>query len=228
MENISIPAIHSTVVAGEAAQTRKTLESLIKKVNSSAFDIAELLHTIKKNGWYEGYNTFQEYVHTLEIKPRKAQYLRRMAEIMEIVGIPREQYEPLGVAKLREITSLDPSGTWIDPDTKQETPIQDFIHAFVEQGESLSLEEIKTHVKTIKGLIGEDAMEWLHIYAKKSAIDTSIRPALEKMKALIGSTGKDEEGVSKDASDGSALEKICIGFLLEPVEGYELTDVVPA
>lgn len=210
-------------VPGEAKKTRKTLEQLIKKVNSSAFDIGELLYTIKKNGWYEGYNTFTDYTNTLEIKPRKAQYLRRMVEVMTVLNIPREKYEPLGIAKLREVTSLDPSGTWVNPETGDETPISDFIEGFVEKGHTMSLDEVKTHVKTLKGLTGDDNLEWLHIYAKKSALDNVIRPALEKMKMLIGSVGKDDDGNSLDASDSAALEKICAGFLIEPVEGYEVS-----
>jgi len=203
-------------VAGEAAKVRKQLEQLIKKVNSSAFDIAELLHTIKKNGYYEGFTTFQEYVKTLEIKPRKAQYLRRIAEVMEIMTIARDKYEPLGVAKLREITSLDVGGTWINPETKEETPIKAFVQGFIDKGKDMPLEEIKNHVKTLKGLIGEDAMAWLHLYMKEQAIDKVVRPAMELAKAQIGSVGKDDEGVSKDASDGAAIESICGAFLADP------------
>lgn len=209
-------AVVGQQVAGEAAKVRKQLEQLIKKVNSSAFDIAELLHTIKKNGYYSGFNTFQEYVRTLAIKPRKAQYLQRIAATMEELNIPRETYEPLGVAKLREITSLDVHGTWTNPETKDETPVKAFIQGFVDKGADMPLEEIKNHVKVLKGLVGEEAMSWIHLYMKEQAIEKVVRPAMELAKAQIGSVGKDDEGVSKDASDGAAIESICGAFLADP------------
>lgn len=214
-----VPQIVGPVVAGEAAKVRKQLEQLIKKVNSSAFDIAQLLHTIKKNGYYDGFTTFQEYVKTLEIKPRKAQYLRRIAEVMDTMGIPRETYEPLGVAKLREITSLNLDDTWVNPETKEETPMKAFIQGFVEKGGTMSLDEIKNHVKTLKGLVGEDAMGWLHLYMKQMAIDQVARPALDLAKAQIGSVGKDDEGISRDASDGAAAEVVFVAFLNDPANG---------
>jgi len=200
-------------VAGESAKVRKQLEQLIKKVNSSAFDIADLLYAVKKNGFYEGFTTFTEYTKTLDIKPRKAQYLTKIAAVMDEVSIPREKFEPLGTAKLREITSLNVNDTWVNPETKEETPIKAFIKGFVEKGKDMTLEEIKEHVKTLKGLVGTEAMSWLHLYVKQSALDNTMRPALELAKAQIGSVAKDDEGVSKDASDGAAAEAIFADYL---------------
>lgn len=221
----NVPAIHGTVVPGEAVKTRKELEKVIKVANSSMFDIAELCYKIKKNKYHDG--TFAEFLKSLKFKKRRLEYLTKMAECMETVGIPRSQYEPLGISKLREITSLDPNGTWINPETKEETPMSAFIQGFVDKGHELAFEEVQQHVRTLKGQVGDEAMSWLHIYAKQLAIDSVIRPALDKMKAVIGSVKKDDEGFSQDASDGSALEKICVGYLLEPVgeEGqYEISN----
>src|ERR1700748_1545354 len=94
--------IVGAAIAGEAAKTRTQLESLISQANKSAFDIAVLAHSVKKNGYYTPYTTFQEYSATLDIKPRKLQYLARMASVMETVGIDRTVYEPVGLSKLRE------------------------------------------------------------------------------------------------------------------------------
>jgi hypothetical protein len=213
-------------IAGESAKVRKQLQQLIQKVNSSAFDIADLLWTIKKNGFYEGYTTFTEFTATLDLKPRKAQYLTKIAAVMDEVGIPREKFEPLGTAKLREITSLDVNDTWVNPETKEETPIKAFVKGFVEKGKDMTLEEIKEHVRTLKGLVGVEAMGWLHLYMKQSALDNVARPALELAKAKIGSVGKDGEGVSKDASDGAAAEAIFADFLSGEEVPYEEHDTV--
>jgi hypothetical protein len=47
-------------------------------------------------------------------------------------------------------------------------------------------------------------------------MDNTVRPALELAKNAIGSVGKDDEGVSQDASDGAALEAITAEFLANP------------
>lgn len=203
-------------VAGQSAKVRKQLEQIINKVNSSSFDIAELLYSIKKNGYYEGFTTFTEYVKTLDIKPRKAQYLTRIAQVMGELGITREKYEPLGTAKLREITSLDVNGTWVNPESKVEIPVKSFIEGFVEKGSEMGLEEIKNHVKTLKGLVGVEAMGWLHLYMKQIAIDNTARPALLLAKKKIGSVSKDDEGMSHDASDGAAAEMVFADWLADP------------
>lgn len=200
-------------VAGEAAKVRKQLEQLIKKVNTSAFDIADLLYTIKKNGYYSGFATFQEFIKTLDIKLRKAQYLCRMNEVMEAIGKTREQYEPLGVAKLREITSLNIDDIWVNPQTKDEVPIKAFVVGFVEKGKDMTFDEIKQHVRTLKGLVGENNIMFVHFSVKKSVLDNVVRPALELAKLNIGSGPKDDEGVSQDPSDGAALEVISVEYL---------------
>lgn len=214
--DLATPVIIGEQVAGEAAKVRKELEQLISKVNTSAFDIGILLHTIKKNGYYDGFTTFSEYTRTLQLKPRKAQYLQRIASVMETLAIPREEYEPLGIAKLREITSLNVDGTFIHPDTKAETPMKEFIRGFVEKGQDMKLEAIQQHVKTLKGLIGDEDMNWVHLYMKQIVIDQVARPALNQAKMLIGSVKKDDEGISQDASDGAAAEVIFVAFLNDP------------
>jgi hypothetical protein len=205
-------------IAGESAKVRKSLEKLIQSVNKSTFDIGELLFTIKRHGFHNtwGFTTFQEYVDTLDIKARKAQYLVRIVDVMDQVKVKREDYEPLGVAKLREITSLDPTATYTNPQTKEETPMSNFIIGFVEKGGQMPLEEVKQHVRTLKGLTGENELVWLNFCLKKAAVDETVRPALELAKANIGTVGKDAEGNAIDASDGRALEAIAVEFLNDP------------
>jgi hypothetical protein len=203
-------------VAGEAAKTRKQLEHIITQVNKSAFDIGDLLWKIKSNGYYEGFTTFLEFTKSLKLKDSKARYYTRIAEVMTTLGIPREKYEPLGTAKLRAITSLEMGTNWTNPQTGIETPINTFIQGFVEQGGDMTLAEVHQHVNTIKGKVGENAMSWLHLYMKTQAIEQTARPALELAKAMIGSVSKDSEGISQDASDGSAAESVFASFLADP------------
>ena len=208
--------ITGEVVAGEAAQVRKQVETVVSNANSSMFDLAELLLNVKKNNFYSGFTTFSEYLSSLKFKRRRLDYLVKMAETMDSVGITREKYEPLGISKLRVITSLNVDGIWTNPETKQEVPLKSFIVGFVEQGQTMSLEEISQHVRTLKGEIGDEAFVILHIKVKRNALDKVIRPALELMKMKIGSVKKDGEGQSLDASDGRALEMITADWMSDP------------
>ena len=177
-----------------------------------------LLSETKKQGYFKqwGFDTFKEYVQQLDLKERKAHYLTRIVDVMETVGVVREQYEPLGLSKLREITSLDPGAIYVDPESNTQTPMKDFITGLVDKGLGMSLEEIKQHVKTLKGLTGENELMFVNFSVKRSVWETAIKPALELAKSNIGSVGQDEEGNAKDASDGRALEMIAVEFLNNP------------
>lgn len=204
-------------VAGDAAKTRALLVSLISSVNKSTLDIAELLYKVKINGYYQAeHATFKEYTESLDIKARKAQYLTKIVETFEAVGIPRKQYEPLGIAKLREISSLDPNTTYTNPLDQTQTPMKDFITGFVEKGNELELEDLKKHVRTLKGLVGENDIIWRNLPFTRQVVEKTIDPALELARANIGSVGKDDEGISKDASDAACVEVWAVDYLLDP------------
>jgi hypothetical protein len=215
--NPNIPAIHGEAVAGEAATVRKTLEATINNSHATNFDIAELMHKVKKNGYFRpDFNTWQDYVATLKIKPRKAQYLRNMADVMDQLNVTRTVYEPLGIARLREITSLDPNGEWVNPETAEKVPMRDFILGFIEKGETISLDDLKSHIRTLKGLVGENDLTWRHLCMTRAAAEGTWDTAIHLAKNHIGSVGKDDEGISKDASDGAAAEVIAVSFLNDP------------
>ena len=224
-------AIHGETVAGESSKIRKTLEGLISTLDKSTFDVAELLHTVKSKNYYQGwgFNTFQEYTSTLKLKQRKAQYLTRIVDVMSTVGIARTQYEPLGIARLREITSLDPEKKWTNPETNQEIPMKDFIAGFVEKGEAIEMDDLKKNVRTLKGFVGDNDLVFVNLCITRSVHDNTYRPALEKAKMLIGSVGKDDEGISQDASDGAAIEVALAEFLTSETavqnQAYELETI---
>ena len=217
MKNVTPQVIVGEVVAGEAHKAKKQLESLIKFQETSNFDIATLCYNIKRKGLFHPFTTFQDYYKTLtKIKPRKIQYLTRMAEVMDKVGITREVYEPLGIARLREITSLDPDAEWVNPNTSAKTPMKEFIVGFVEAGESITTEQLKQNVKTLKGLTGENDIVWWNVPFTRSAFENTITPALELTRANVGSVGKDDEGISKDASDSTCVEAWAADVLADP------------
>lgn len=213
---ITPTVIVGEVVAGEANKIKGQLESLILSLDKSNFDIAELCYTVKKKGYFYPFTTFQDYYKTLKLKPRKIQYLTRMAEVMDLVGIKREVYEPLGIARMREITSLDPSATWTNPVTKVETPMKEFIVGFVEAGDAVPMEQLRENVKTLKGFVGENDIVWVNFPMVRSAFNNTWEPAVELAKAKIGSVTKDDEGISQDASVGAAAETMAVAYLNDP------------
>lgn len=202
-------------VAGESKQARRALEALIKNLNKNTFDVGRGLWNIKKNGYYDGYTTFGEYVATLDIKPRKAQYLRRIAEIMEYLNIAPELYEPVGIGKLRHIASLNPDAEWTDPEGTVHM-VASFILDLVLKGQEMTLEQIQDYVRVLKGITPDQEMIGRHFYMPRIVAEQVVDPAIELARKQIGSTHKDEEGVSQDAGDGACLEIVAISFLHDP------------
>lgn len=209
-------------VAGAAAKAMSYVQSLIENVNKQTVDLAEALYVVKTNRYYESqFTTFKDYTLSLQIKPRRAQYLTKIVETFSALGIERTVYEPLGIAKLREITSLDYQAEYTNPLTQEKTPMSAFIAELVQNGADMELEEIKKTVRTLKGFVGQNDLCWLNLSVTRSVLDNTVRPALELAKAHIGSVSKDDEGISKDASDGAALEVLAIEYLNSSTNGQQ-------
>jgi hypothetical protein len=208
-------------VAGEAAKLRRKIEAVVKTINTSAFDAAELFAKAKKNrsyvGW--GFNTLSEYFRSLDISERKAQYLTRIAEVMghEKVHVARADYEPLGIAKLREITSLDPEGQWTTP-AGETFPMAEYIQGFVFDRTNESFETIQKEVRVLKGLIGENDLTHFNLMFTRLTKENTIDAALAKMRLELGPVGKDGDGVAIEATDSRCIELICVRYLTEETD----------
>src|SRR5579863_3708821 len=146
-------------IAGQSAKVRKQLESLIANLDKSTFDIMDLLYEVRANKYYAQweFSSYADYLKSLNFKPAKAYYLLRIKEVMSQCGIPRADYEPVGVTKLREIATLDPQGKWND------SPMKDYIQGLVANAKDKTLEQIKEFVITLKGDTGEDETVWLNL-----------------------------------------------------------------
>ena len=215
-------------VAGESTKVRKELEGLINTINASTFDLAELLFKVKKKGYYKsyGFNTFLEYVSELDIKKRKCQYLVRIVDTMGEVSIERKKYEPIGIAKLREISSLDVRdangdfAVYEDAEKGEVYPMKDIIVGLVEKAPTMSLDEIKKYVKVLKGFVGENDVTWLNICVNTQALQETIKPALDLARQNLGTSAVDDEGVAIDYSDGKALEVVSAEYLNDPANQF--------
>lgn len=201
-ELIDPPAIVGEVVAGEAAKVQNKITDLVSNLNSSTFDLAELLHVFKVKQLYakQGFNTLGEFFKEVGLKSSKAHYLIRIVSAMLIANIDRSVYEGVGIAKLRIITRLDPLKEY---DNK---PAADIIKNLVEVAKDVDAEVLEEAVSKYLGQVDDEAVEWMNFKLTKSVKQNVVKPAIEKMRLKIGNVGKDEEGNSVDASDGRCLE----------------------
>ena len=201
-------------ISGERAEVQKALKKLIKQVNTNTFDIAELLFKTKSKH-LNTEPTFADFVKTLDIKPRRAQYLETLAEVMSAANIKRAEYEPIGVTKLRVITRLDPTDTYTNPVTKETAPMVDYIVGLVELATCApdkTAEDLEQSVRVLMGETGENDMTWLNIRLPRIVMDNTIAPALEKAAILIGTVSTDAEGVAEEVSEWRKLEVVCVEF----------------
>ena len=216
-------AIVGEVEAGRAATVRRQINKLVAQTNTNTFDLAELLYESKSKIYYPGwgFETFSKYAKSLAIKYTKSYYLVRIVENMTAAGLTREQYEPVGMTKLRMISRLKPE------DEFKGTPVSLLIRELTLKAAEMTPDEVQLEVDTIMGLTEDESMVWMNVKVKKLAKDNVIQPALARMKKFIGTQPSEvDEGQQADASDGRAFELICANFLADP--NYEVTEEKPS
>lgn len=214
MEPITPPAVVGESVAGEAQKVRKQINAIINGVNKSTFTLAELLHKVKVTPTLRPEQTFGEYANGLELKISKSYYLVRIIDSMLISGIDKSVYEPVGIAKLRVISKIDPVKDY------QGKPGAEYIKGLVENAPNVEMELLKEAVATVMGQTGDEARVWLNISCGKSQRDDTILPAIELAKKHLGTVATNAEGEPQDASDGRALEMVCAAFLVDEANEY--------
>jgi hypothetical protein len=214
-----IPVIVGEQVAGRAATVRHNLMSLVTSLNVNEFDLAELFHEAQENGYYAqwGYASLANYAkQELGMKERKAQYLARVVMVCKAVGLKRENYEPAGKSKLREITVLDPEKSFWNAATKTSEPLNEHIVRLVLDHDKLNVEQVREEVLRLQGRLGPDRPVHKSYTVPLSAYENVIKPAFELARMRLGSTGRDESGVAQDYPDGVCLEMLAAEFLADP------------
>lgn len=203
----------SEVDQKRAEFVKKQINKLLKQTAQSTFDVAELLYEVKSKNFYRdwGFETFSLYAKTLELKVSKSYYLVRIVENMQVAGLSRAEYEPVGLAKLRAISRLEPNGEY------NGQPMSQVIRELTQKAGTLSIEEVQLEVEGILGLVKDDSMVWLNLYLKKSVRDAVVRIAIELAKKFAPQQADpNEPGQFLDVSDGVAIELICANFLADP------------
>jgi hypothetical protein len=199
--------------AGRAASVKRAINKLISGVNQSTFDLAEKLYEVKTNQYFTayGYESFSKFVKDLNgLKYSKGFYLTRIVDLMKGAAVEREQYEEVGLTKLRAISKLSLEGEFAG------VPMPLVVRELTLKAAAMDYEQVVEEVNKILGLTEDESMVWLNLYVKKSVRDLVIIPAIElAIKHMPESQKVDDEGNHSDPSKGAAMECICANFLAD-------------
>lgn len=206
-------------IAGRAATVRKTLYALSTNLNANTFDLAELLYEAQANnycpGW--GYSSVLDFAEKeLKLKKRKAQYLSRIVKVYRAVGLTRDFCEKVGTSKLREITTLDPDGSFFNREKKVNEPLDEHIVRLITDADEMTQEKIKDEVARLKGQVGPDRRVIRSFSTTQSAWDNVFVPAMEKIRRRLGDEGRDDEGNAKEYTDGVVYEMMAAEINADP------------
>ena len=219
ISSINPSAIHGEAIAGRAATVRKELSRMVASMAISTFDVIALLVEVQENSYASqwGFTSVIEYGQKeLKLKKRKIQYLARIGRVAKAVGLTRSQYERAGVTKLREITTLNPEGTYWNKEEKVSEPLADHIVRLILDSDELTVEQVKEEVLRLQGRTGPDRPVTRSYTVPQSVEDKVIKVAVEKARMLLGSAKRDAEGNAEDYSVGVCLEVICATFNADP------------
>ena len=204
------------VEAGRSAKIKREVNRLIKGVSEVTFDLADLLYEIKSKNFFAewGFTSFSQYLKSLieqGMKYSKSYYLYRIKENCVSAGLKPEEYEPVGVTKLRIISRLKPAGEY------NGVPMVMIIRELTLKAATMSAEEIQFEVDTILGMTEDESMVWVNLKVKKMARENVIKPALALCKKNCPESQLvDDDGTVTEMSDGAALEMLCADYLSDP------------
>ena len=214
-------------IAGQSAALRKHMGVLAQDLQRNTFDLAEDFALAQESHCYLewGFASLGEYASTeLGIKSRKSQYLSRVIKVMRACGVQRSDFEPVGITKLRSITSLDPETTYFNQETKQHEDMAEHITALVAEAVELSTKEVEERVAHLKGMDGPNAMLTKSYSVTKSCYEDVIQPCYESIRKRLGSAGRDDTGQAMEYSDGAVIECLAAEYNADPRNYMEETN----
>ena len=214
------------IEAGRAAKVRREINKLVSSVNASTFDLAERLYDVKTNQFFTGYGyeTFSKYLKDISgLKASKGFYLTKIVSLMRGADVSREQYEAVGLTKLRAISKLSLEGEF------NGVPMPLVVRELTLKAAAMDYEQVVEEVNKILGLTEDESMVWLNFSVKKSVRDLVILPAIAlAIKHMPESQTTDDEGNHIDPSKGAAIEVIAANFLADPnFNTEEAEDMTP-
>lgn len=202
-------------VSGRAAQVRLRLRGMASNIDTSEFDMIELLCEAKEESYATkwGFSSLREYgIKELGLKARRVQYFTRVGTVCKAVGLTRKQYEPCGRSKLREIVRLDPDSTYFNKDTRENEDMAEHIVRLILDHDNFTFEQVRDEVARLLGQVGANRRVVRSYGTSASVWENVIQAAYEKARRYLGSKGRDEDGNAREYSDGDCQEVICAAF----------------
>ena len=206
-------------VAGRSAQVRRSLMAMVANLSTNTFDLATLLQEAKENNYAFawGFASLADYAEKeLGLKQRKAEYLTRIMRVTKAVGLSRPQFEPCGVSKLREITRLDPEGTFWNKDEHVSEDLAEHIVRLILDHDKMNVQQTKDEVARLLGQSGPDRRVMRSYSTDITTWTNVISVAIETARRMLGSKGRDSDGNAKEYSEGECYEVICAAFNADP------------
>jgi hypothetical protein len=145
---------------------------------------------------------------------------------MHAVGLKRAQFEHAGTSKLREIATLDPTGSYFNKDTHANEPLVDHVVRLVLDSDEMTVQQTHDEVLRLQGRTGPDSPVTRSTTYPRAVWENVVKPARELARQLLGSSGRDDEGTAKEYSDAACDEVICAAFLADPNNAPEPEEVV--
>ena len=223
-------AIHGEAIAGQQAKSialRKRILLLSTDLDKHTFDLAEAFFEAQESGCYLewGFDSLADYAVTeLGMKHRRAQYLARIVRVCRECGIARKDYEPVGITKLRDITTLNPGDSYYNADEKKSEPMVDHIVRLIAEAPENTTKEVELEVARLKGQTGENAMVTRAYKVTLSCWENVIVPCYESIRKRLGSAGRDGTGAAKEYTDGNVVEALCAEYNADPRNFMEEMD----
>ncbi len=215
-------AIHGEAVAGREAKElalRKRRLLLSTDLTKNTFDLAEAFLEAQETHCYLkwGFDSIGDYAMLeLGMKPRKAQYLARIAKVCRDCGVARKDYEAVNITCLRNITTLEPSDTFYNAEEKEHEPMVEHIVRLIAEAPEMTIAEVDLEVARLKGMTGENAMVIRSYKVTVSAWENTITRCFESIRKRLGSAGRDGFGAAKEYTDGNCLEALCADYNADP------------
>jgi hypothetical protein len=223
-------AIVGEAVAGREAKSialRKRMLLLSTDLTKNTFDLAEAFLEAQESHCYLewGFDSIGDYASLeLGMKHRKAQYLARIVRVCRECGVARKDYEPVGVTKLREITTLEPGDTFYNSEEKKHEPMVEHIVRLIAEAPENSTVELEEEIKRLKGMTGENAMVTKSYSVTLSAYENVVKRCFESIRKRLGSAGRDGTGAAKEYTDGNVIECLAAEYNSDPRNFMEETD----
>lgn len=181
------------------------IQAIRNNVEDCFLDLCYLLDEALENEYHltYGYSNFADWVEEgsgLDMSARQARYLINIARKSRELGVDREQMKRIGVSKLKEIFTLNPSD---DGET---------IRGLLAAAEEDSVDTVRT--KARKARTGDTTTAAYITLKLEEGVKDVFDEAVELARKNYGSTVNDHDEIV-DISVSRAVELICASYLAD-------------